>query len=698
MSKRKLKLIESKKISIKDLNNQIHKSGLMNFDVDAKFDYLTFDLKLDLNKKVISFFAANGVGKSSICKHLEYFLFHEKSTMADVLLYPHIRMDHERKNVVHTNFYGYGGEVGVGFLNDDKNIFLNLDNILSAKTEFILPQYAINTLRKYSFSNLFKKNTFRNTPLGLEIKSFNDFHNHKIEDGTGLYNVFSNLTEKFFYKKAFIRDETHMYPSDHMDNTLYMIASIIEIMAFLVEMNLEDFIDLLLNDKVFKIKNEENLKFDFKQTLSFIDLFSKNKKLLNFLLIVYQDHIPKILRNKLQEDIKDYNKNIQNTFNIALKNFQNYFPNKFLNFSLKERYNPCFDSIIFDLEIQNLRGDIFHLNNFLTNIASEGEKKLVNLFVLLLSIYHENENYYLILGDDFLTSFDNGNAINILRLLESLFKNKKSTFVNFTHDLELYRIFNNVFNPTYDDMLMVFKGKDNFSINFTKFPIKKDYHQYYMKTKKSKDAETNLIYLLSLLPHYRNMVEMIDGQKTKYLRATNFLHYKNDKSIGLLKIFNDFIFKDSAILNDPITKQSIIAHISNQKSYFNLLNNIFNRANSNNIDWNAFECRTFLAIYGRLLIEDWMWRFLKTGNKKFKLKKEDANQTYELLKETKNKIKVLGRENELEELISSFENLKSYLPDYIHSKHNELSYLININANGFLSAIDLVKKNMNKLI
>jgi hypothetical protein len=338
MSKDRLNNIVSKKISIKDIRNKTHKSGLMNFDVDAEFDYINFNLELDLNKKAISLFAANGIGKSSIYKHLEFFLFHKKYNMDDVLLSPNIIYDKDGNEEANLNFYGYCGDIGVGFFDNDKNIFLNLNAILESQKEFLLPMYGIHTLERYSFFSFFAQHQYQKTSLEGKMMFFEK--NHGVSSSS-FTNTFYELCNFSYKKGIFIKGRGYAFPPNGGNPSLYALAYIVELISSLTKINLNKFIKLLISDDEIIINNKQKLRID--SILLTLEEIRKNKELLNFLLQVYNEKVPTIFINKFQDEVRQYNNNIRTNFGSSLNIFNKYFSGKFLNITLKELYNPCFD-------------------------------------------------------------------------------------------------------------------------------------------------------------------------------------------------------------------------------------------------------------------------------------------------------------------------------------------------------------------
>ena len=283
-----------------------------------------------------------------------------------------------------------------------------------------------------------------------------------------------------------------------------------------------------------------------------------------------------------------------------------------------------FDCELFDLEFINLKNESYFLQEFY-DIASEGEIKILNLFILLLEFDTSAEKFNFLLGDDFLSSFDNSNVTIILRVLEEFLRDKNCYVLSLTHDFEIYRIFNNVFNLEHNGNKMLKLSKSvtaNHSVHkmtISEFNIRNDFYVDYLKTKKISHYKADIIYLLSMLSHYRNIVEIYNGnQEGEYLEITNFLHLKDKNTQKLLEIFNSNFYKSTNIikqyskLESEGKKNSFKDHIRKYSNYYELMNDLFDFTEKNkNWDKNTLEAKIFYSLYSRIMVENWLFEFIK---------------------------------------------------------------------------------------
>lgn len=464
-----------------------------------------------------------------------------------------------------------------------------------------------------------------------------------------------------------------------------------------------------------EIKDKEEY-YNCYRWFTFIPNFLLNNKelLSTFIKFAKDDEVE---RNRYKKAIKKYNNLLENNFNKVVSLFKQYFPGFFKKVLFKKRYSSSFDCDFYDLEFTNFKNETYFLQEFY-NTASEGEIKILNLFLLLLEFDVSSEKFNFLLCDDFLSSFDNANVTIILKILEDFLKDKNYYLLSLTHDFEIYRILNNVFNLEHDGNKMFRLNKDiianscTHNVNLSTFNIRNDFYIDYLKTKTISNYKIDTIYLLSMLSHYRNIVEIYNGnQEGEYLKITNFLHLKDKSPHPLLEIFDSYFYKSTNIVKQYNKLESkgkvnnLKKYIYSFNDYHNLMNDLFSFTEKSNLwDKNTLEARIFYSLYSRIIMENWLLEFIKEKNRDFSHLKISSNQTEALISiiEGTDKEKIFNgvplyneKMNNVKEIIDAFKKLKQLIPDYIHIKYNEVSYLINIDASLLYGTLVDVKSKID---
>lgn len=667
-------------VIIKDFNGNEKESGK---------NYPNY-IELDLKKKYISIYGFNGAGKTTIkkliykCVNIDYNQSYLKNLDKQ---YPHKNnFQNIDKNLY--EFYLFGNN---SFLHD-------LDKILNIKRKCLLsiPVLTyVDTLDIYK--GLDKKKYMYHEKM---MPIFDNIIKLKIDNAFEDYTGHIRDSEEFINKDKLFVDINNLNDNNNYSfyNFLYRFLFSIELLSSIHKIPICD----LINEISVFDENKYNLYK--KKNKQFMKGGNTEKKYLNaikylnyFPLFLKKDlnqyNIPQDINNYINENkeareiikqkIIEYNINLENVFESKMKYFTKFFPH-LKKIKLFKKYSGLFDCYFYDLKINEFKD----MEEFYKN-SSDGEIKLLNIFIYFLENEFSEENNYLILGDDFLTSLDNGNIHKIFEYYYSLINKNNICFINMTHEVEIYRLFNNIFNINYADktMLKIIRGND---FSLVEWPIKKDYLNK-LKMKKYNNEELSLIHAISFLPYFRSLIELLYGEDNNYYNnITNFLHVKNEKIVFLFDLFHHNFYKKTEIVNNL---QKLKEKYSNC-SYIDLMENLFQYTLTSKL-WepNSLEGIMFYCLYGRIKIESWILSYLPNINPSA----IKSNQTSHLLNEIKKKIK----KNEKEyQIILKMEELNNIIPNYMHMKNDQLNYLINIDSTYLINIlnqlIELIKKGINE--
>lgn len=648
---------------------------------------LEFNLKIEVdnnkNNNKFSFFSANGVGKSSIVKFITQTLYkpekYKFGVFSETIYFNDNRYyfnnpKSNRLKLLKKNFHVY-----------------SITNKLNSKFGLFLPEEARELLIEHSFSRNLNSPFIDNYLLPEEYREYEK----KIDN----INVAHLSFQKDQDLGIVMGDKTNLYKfnEQYLCSNISILAQSIEILSAFLKIPVDIFLKRIKKNEIPEIDdispNDSLLKDDL---LKNFKVLVENKNICDFYLKLYYKIKNKKTISILKNQIELFNDRIQKIFPELKKIFYKYFSNSFKDIVLNERYNSSIGCYIFDLHIYDYFDNEFSLEKFLNKIGSEGEKKLINFICLYVELKIFDSKDLILIADDSLDSFDNLNSINILNFLDDLIREKNFIFFIFTHDYELFKIANNIFNIEQKKIFLLSRNKKNRKINFVNFPIRKNFYtDYLIKINKNK-IEEQILLLVSLIPYYRGIIEISEGPESeKYLLATSFLHHKKNESFDLQLLFNEFLFKKFNFISDENKKRKIIDFLKINKKYDALLEKIYEDIilDSKN-DINMLEYRLFVSVYARILIESWVVKYLKENKNNFDPKEIKKLQMKNLLSQFEKFAYELENED-LIELNKSFYSLNKLLPGYIHSGHNDLSYLINIDSNMLINSINSVRKNIS---
>lgn len=717
------------KFKIIDLNKEEHyisKKSHSYVDQEELFSYVDCNIILNLKDSVNSLFAPNGSGKTTIRKLIYACL---ELDFADLNLQKGTHKNKNKNNrisitldVKKDSFNKFKYNKG-NFFSNHNNIFFDLNRIFELQKEVLLPWDVFFHVKSFSLCESLKPEIYNfNMKYKNEfIKYDKDINNFHMEDYSC---IISHFHREIVKENIFIESTNYQYLNENYNYFYYLYHTIysLEVLSGMLRMPLVTFLEKIRNkeykhvDVEFKNLYQDKSKYDnCYRFFYFIPGFLlKNPDLLSLIISFSKEY--EVERLEYKKIILDYNDMLNNNLNIVINLFKKYFPSFFKKVSFKKRYSSLFDCELFDLEFINSKNESYFLQEFY-EIASEGEIKILNLFIFLLEFDKSSKKFNFLLGDDFLSSFDNANVTIIMKILEEFLRDKNFYFLNLTHDFEIYRMFNNIFNLEHNKRKMLRLNKCitiNKSIHrmfISEFSIRNDFYSDYLKTKKTSNFKFDMIYLLCMLSHYRNVIEIYNGhQEEEYLKITNFLHLKDRNSSKLIEIFSSKFYQSTSIMKKYNKLElkgkinSLKKYINKYNDYYELITDLFYFA-ENNTDWdkNTLEAKIFYSLYARILIENLLFNLIKKQKPEFNYKKILSNQTETLISIVEgtdkenifNGICLYKKEDRfIQELLVLIKELKQIIPDYMHIKYNELSYLINIDSSLLYDKLIMVKNKI----
>lgn len=718
------------KFKIIDINEKEHyikEKSSSNVDRNELFSYVDCNITLNLKDRVTSLFAPNGSGKTTLRKLIYASLdlnFDDfklpKGSHTSNSKNQNVRAFNDQEFYQKSLQFKYSKG---NFFSNENNVFFDLNKILSSKKEILLPWEVFFNVKHFSLSESVKPEVYNfNSKYKNEfIKYDKDINNIHMVDYSC---VISHYIKEIVKENIFVESTNYKYLESNYNYFHYLYHTLysLEVVSSMLKIPIVKFLEKIKNNEYeytnIQFKNVEKDQIEYNNCykwFSFIPKFLLDNPDLLSLFIDFSKE-DEIDRNKYKQVILNYNNMLENNLNNVNHLFKKYFPNFFNKISFKKRYSSLFDCELFDLEFINLKNESYFLQEFY-EIASEGEIKILNLFILLLEFDKSTEKFNFLLGDDFLSSFDNTNVTIILRVLEEFLRDKNYYFLSLTHDFEIYRIFNNVFNLEHNENKMLKLNKNvtaNCSVHkmtISEFSIRNDFYVDYLKTKKISNYKIDLIYLLSMLSHYRNIVEIYNGtQEGEYLKVTNFLHLKDKDSQKLLDIFNSDFYKSTNIikqyskLESEGKKNSLKEYICKYSNYYDLMNDLFEfTEKSKNWDKNTLEAKIFYSLYSRIMVENWLFEFIKKQKREVFHNEILSNQTEALISivEGNDKEQIFNgtplyekEDKTIQDILICIKELKQIIPNYMHIKYNEISYLVNIDVDLLYEKLIVVKNKI----
>lgn len=637
-----------------------------------------------MNKdKKFSFFGANGIGKSTVSNCIyKQLLKKEKNQYSEKYSLSFNKPNVNIKNKIHNKKYTF--------------LIYSIIDTIKSNSSILLPKDAEYLLYQYSFtrnlSHFFLEE--RTKDLKQKVKHINSL----IFQPNYLYNDINIMLTEDIPKTEKIKDIHSRLSGD----CIFTLAKSIEITASYFKIPINKFLILLKaysSDCFFSSLSREDFKFfQSNYLLDHIFILLDNEVLCDFYITYYDNLSNNPNYFTFKKEISKFNKHLESIFPAVEQLFQTYFTGFFKSIKLNKRYNSSLGEYIYDLNIFDLFGNKISLERFLNETGSESERKMINFLRFYIEISMFKKRDILLIADDIFDSFDNLNCFNFLTVLNNILEqNKNIIFVSFTHDYELFRMINNKLNIPQKNITLLSRNRKDKTLDLIPFPVRKNFYKDYLVNKKTNSIEEEILLIISTIPYYRNIIEISNGEQSKnYIDATNFLHYKHNNSRLLIEFFPEFIFNKFGFIKNKAQKNKIIEFLDNNSNYDILLEKIFNTIfviQNQNI--NFIEYRIFLSIYGRLLIESWIVKYIKKYDPSFNPLKINSGQMGELFKKLDEITK--KQKINLSQLRQSFEQLNFYLPSYIHFGDSDIAYLINIDSSVLLESIQKVKNEIQKI-
>lgn len=683
----------------------------MVFIFDCPKSNLTFKENLfnGKNSKITSIFASNGTGKSTICRQLNM-------SLCDNYI-------HHPNYEFFTNNFDIKS-MGSSWVYSKKFKAIYINNYLENKKGVMLPFNKYNYIDELNFSNYLSypninKTCFTNlNQTDEEVILWQQYNLLEKSFSNNSFNYF-NIDNEAFKNNIYVYNSTAMQikSGSLIQNKIHIFSFFIEYLSSLMKISIYDFLILFQNkshtffettvlETIYShylddISNNPNFIIVVNNMLSWFNVID-NKEL--FLSLLFG--LNTIINNRIKticNEIFDLNNKIEKNFPVAKNIFLKYFSYKFKDISLNKRFSSSLNCYVYDFKIINNLNNTFYSFDFFNNIGSEGEKKLINLLYILIDLislpdYTDHDSIeYLITADDAFDSFDNANLGNIFNILSEVIKNKSCYFIHFTHDYEIFRNFNNRLSVDREDMFLLNRNKQSRHMRLTKFGIKKDFYSDYFKNLNPKPVEEQIILIIALIPHYRNVMDLLYGQKSEeYLLPTFVLHLDMAHSLNNLKtLLNKSLFENLPYLKNTNKKNKIVNYINNFNSYSKFMWTLFFYFdNDHKITKNLIEYRLFMSICARVIIEDWLFAFLNrhyvnTSN-------ITSNQTSYLINAFDNYINT-HKIDFYYPILKIFNNINSYIPDYVHLSYNSMSFLMNVEIDNLIDEIKLFEKEAEKI-
>lgn len=648
--------------------------------------------------EIVSIFGRNAIGKTQLAENIKKKF---KNTYS--------------KNEYFTNLKKYflisGENYGIIEQNDAsllplldcfdniKNIeFIDTNVFLKNKYGILLNQYLFDSISYFNFSKRLLYSEILDMSLShmdgdSEISILTKRYK-EIEDKSK--SLFLNINGEvlknkncYFFNETFMPLNVTLFP-----NIIFSLSLFLEIYSSINKVSFELFLHDIKNNNYSFFKIEEKFIIDKKIFPEYESIIKEmiNKENIDF-LIDYSIYLKKeYFRSNIEPELKKYNKIIFKNFNFINKVFMQYFPDKF-KLKLIKIYNSSIGLDLYSLQV--FKGmDSFSYFEFLNNIASESESALINFLSLMMSIDYEKKEKIIILSDDSFSSFDYPSISNINQIISLYLINKRPClYLNITNSYDIFRNFNTKCNVQRENLYLAKLNKKN-NLDFINWPVKKNFCSDYLQKKnnKSKNIEEDIVTIISCIPDYRRAVSLITGcSSDKYLITTRLLHYSEENNISDLEnIMKEFYFLQFECVKN--NKINMFEYINSKKNYFTLIEDLFFYLNNENFD--LIEHRIILCLYVRLFLEKTMIKIIKLKEKDFIV---DSNRPYQTIKLIL-KIKNMKIENQdFSDFISKVEFLNSYIPDYIHYDHNEISILFGMDKYNIINTLNEIKSLCEKL-
>lgn len=597
------------------------------------WDHLHYKLELKASDDnyIFSFFGKNGIGKTTICKSLSELSI-AKNPYSEEFKNTKVMRIKDEINFEFNSVYPF-------FLKEEGISFFFYDYFNEKKIGIIQSININDSAEEFSRTDYIKKN------LNIIIKIINNWadkksiniHNYKNRGKSGLFILVEALEKKLIQEKNNL--------SDFFNGSISNIGNIT---------NKNDILNIFYDE----IESKKIKKF-------LMECFIKLEKL-RCLIKIRNDE-----NNKIIHELNL----VENRFNILTDDFSN-------GIEIQKKYNSFSECEYQEILILNKKNSPIKLHVFLREFTSEGQNKLIKLFLLCCKIKALAKKETIIIADDIFDSFDNKNMIHIVSLINDSISKEKPVFVSFTHDFEIFRIINEDLKVTRENAYLLLRNNVNISAE-NLYISKGSLEEYIQEDLKNKDSdELNTLRFLICAAYIRDDIKRILGHEDDcYKKITNLLHIK-DESLKTLQDLSPF-FKVFFFLKFTKHRTKIEKYAKKHINYYDLLDSIFKYISLNKVK--ELEKNIFLAIYARILIERKILDELllkHSCTEKEILEGIKINQTnglieYYLSKTTKN-------------IPDSIILLYEYLKKFIHISRG-LSYLINIDNVMLLRLIENVQ-------
>lgn len=688
---------EQKDIILKYAKNEL-------FGIRKKDKYLERYPTLEYifqGQKKISIYGNNGVGKSTLCKQLitdkvqreikidniHYFI-----TLNDEILENEIRdylsLEFNNKKIISNNYSK------------------RLENILQS---FYCRGLSLNnTHLTINFIDYIETDFSEHYLLLPSIEIFYYYYhpdyytNHGFMKGENIFKTDLNSKALDKYGVFFLTGTGNNSDNDFINTIQHNLQN--------MEFSLEQFLDFLAFEykknelwKTFLNKTKDNIYINgylykgclrFSYIERFIDFVSSSKKILKSLNTINETKQQE--RKIISKKIEDNNKVIYENFKLLKPILIRHFSHIFDDIGIYPVFCPFYNIDILSIHLTK-DGNIYPLSKFIKILNSADSKIIFLIKMFLITPKHSS---CLILFDDFFSSLDNQNIYNISSFLLDVFEsnliNNDYKFLNFTHDISVFKKINQIFSLPYKNKnvpcsmysLHNTKKEGLISLELKDFQIKKNFYIDYVKKEKFDNTYLlkNIILILISLPYFRGIIEDIYGENNEYYKyTTNYLHYK-ERNLSLLKTIldSDYFNNMNCFFNN---KEAIFSIIDSYSNYWEMLENCYIYISSKEII--NIEDSLFLSLYSRIYIEKEILLSL-TDSEELNLEdmnvKYPSNQTAMLIDQYKKKYPL-----ELD-IIYEIESIKKIFSNFMHINATEYQYIINISPVYILNKIESLRK------
>lgn len=653
------------------------------------------------NQKKISIYGNNGVGKSTLCKQLitdevqrelkmdniQYFItLHDEISENEI--YDYLSLEFNNKKI-RSNDYSK-----------------RLDNILQS---FYCRGLSLNnTHLTINFIDYIETDFSEHYLLLPSIEIFYYYYhpdyytNHGFMKGENIFKTDLNSKALDKYGVFFLTGTGNNSDNDFINTIQHNLQN--------MEFSLEQFLDFLAFEykknelwKTFLNKTKDNIYINghlyegglrFSYIERFIDFVSSSKKILKSLNTINETKQQE--RKIISKKIEDNNKVIYENFKLLKPILIRHFSHIFDDIDIYPVFCPFYNINILSIHLTKY-GNIYTLSKFIKILNSADSKIILLIKMFLITPKHSS---CLILFDDFFSSLDNQNIYNISSFLLDVFEsnliNNDYKFLNFTHDITVFKKINQIFSLPYKNKniscsmysLHNTKKEGLISLELKDFQVKKNFYIDYVKKEKFEKIcpLKNIVLILISLPYLRGIIQDIYGENNSdYYYITNYLHYK-EKNLDYLKIIlnSDYFNNMNCFFNN---REEIFSTIDSYSNYWEMLEDCYIYISSK--ESINIEDSLFLSLYSRIYIEKEILLIL-TDSEELDLedmnRKYPYNQTAMLIDEYKKKYPLQLN------IIYEIECIKKIFSNFMHINSTEYQYIVNISHVYILNTIKSLKK------